>query len=122
MLGMEQFKKMKPIAYLINCARGDFVDEAGLVTVLTQGCIAGAALDVLSGESIGLDHPLLKLENVIITPHVAYYSEESKLKLSRRPYEEIARLVSGQWPQWLINPEVKENFRRRWGKTLPMPA
>ena len=120
MLGIEQFKKMKPTAYLINCARGDFIDEAALVTALAQGYIAGAALDVLQGESMGVDHPLLKFENVIITPHVAYYSEESKLKLARRPYEEIVQLVNGQWPQWLLNPEVKENFRRRWGKILPI--
>ena len=69
---------------------------------------------------MGVDHPLLKFENVIITPHVAYYSEESKLKLARRPYEEIVRLVNEQWPQWLLNPEVKGNFRRRWGKAWPM--
>jgi len=116
MLGVEQFKRMKPTAYLINCARGEFVDEPALYTALTQGYIAGAALDVVQGESMGLDHPLLKLENLIITPHVAYYSEESLVKLRRRPYEEITRMTNGEWPQWLINPEVKENFQSRWGK------
>ena len=120
LLGAEHFKKMKPTAYLINCARGDFIDEAALVDALARGSIAGAALDVVQGENVGSGHPLLKFENVIITPHVAYYSEDSKLKLARRPYDEIARLVNGQWPQWLLNPEVKENFRRRWGKILPI--
>jgi D-3-phosphoglycerate dehydrogenase len=119
MLGMEQFKAMKPTAYLVNCARGDFIDERALVTALTQGYIAGAALDVVQGEGIRLDHPLLKLDNVILTPHTAFYSEESRLKSARRPYEEIARLVNGEWPQWLLNPEVKENFRRRWGNINP---
>ena len=116
MLGMEQFKQMKPTAYLINCARGEFVDEQALYTALTQGCIAGVALDVIQAEGIRPDHPLLELENLIITPHVAYYSEQSLIKLRRRPYEEIARVINGEWPQWLINTEVKENFQSRWGK------
>ena len=116
MLGIKQFKQMKPTAYLINCARGDFIDEPALHTALTQGDIAGAALDVLQAESVGLDHPLLQLENVIITPHAAYYSEESLDRMRRRPYEEIARVINGEWPRWLINTEVKENFQNRWGK------
>ena len=116
MLGVEQFKKMKPTAYVVNCARGEFIDEQALNTALTQGYIAGAALDVLQTEAVTLEHPLLKLENVIITPHAAYYSEQSRLEYRRRPYEEIARIIKGEWPQWLINTQVKENFRSRWGK------
>jgi D-3-phosphoglycerate dehydrogenase len=116
MLGIEQFKKMKPTAYVINCARGAFVDEQALYVALTQGYIAGAALDVLEAEAVSLDHPLLQLENVIITPHTAYYSDQSILKLRRRPYEEISRIVKGEWPQWLLNPEVKEKFMSKWGR------
>ncbi len=118
MLGMVQFKQMKPTAYLINCARGEFIDEQALYTALTQGYIAGAALDVLQTGSVGLEHPLLQLENVIITPHTAWYSEQSVDKVRRRPYEEIVRVINEEWPQWLINPEVKENFKRRWGNRL----
>jgi D-3-phosphoglycerate dehydrogenase len=114
MLGIEQFKKMKPTAYVVNCARGDFIDEEALITALTQGYIAGAALDVLQTEAVGLEHPLLKLENVIINPHAAYYSEQSKFKYRIRPYEEIARIIEGEWPRWLINTEVKKNFQSRW--------
>ena len=116
MLGAEQFKKMKPTAYLINCARGEFIDEAALYQALSRREIAGAALDVIQGESMPPDHPLLKLHNVIITPHTAYYSEEALGRLRKRPFEEIARMVNGRWPQWLINTEVKEKFERRWGK------
>jgi D-3-phosphoglycerate dehydrogenase len=116
MLGMEQFRRMKPTAYLINCARGEFIDEQALYTALAQGYIAGAALDVLQAGRIGPDHPLLQLENVIITPHTAWYSEQSVDKSRRRPYEEIVRMINGEWPRWLINPEVKDNFSRRWGK------
>jgi len=116
MLGAEQFKKMKPTACVINCARGEFIDEEALYDAITQGEIAGAALDVIQGESMPLDHPLLKLDNVIITPHVAYYSEEALGRLRKRPFEEIARMVNGDWPQWLINAEVKEKYQQKWEK------
>ena len=116
MLGAEQFKKMKPTAYIINCARGEFIDEEALYDAITQGEIAGAALDVIQEESMPPDHPLLKLENVIITPHTAYYSEEALGRLKKRPFEEIARMANGQWPQWLINTGVKAKFEQRWGK------
>lgn len=116
LLGADEFQRMKSTAYVINCARGEFIEEQALHTALSQGYIAGAALDVLQTEAVTLDHPLLKLENVILTAHSAYYSEESILKYRVRPYQEIARIVRGEWPQWLINPEVKENFINRWGK------
>lgn len=116
MLGIEQFKKMKPTAYVINCARGQLIDEEALYTALTQGYIAGAALDVLEKEAVSLDHPLLRLENVIITAHSAYYSQQSSLEFRRRPYEEISRIVRGEWPRWLLNPQVKEKFMSRWGR------
>jgi D-3-phosphoglycerate dehydrogenase len=116
MLGAEQFKRMKPTAYVINCARGEFIDEAALYQALSRGEIAGAALDVIQEERMLPDHPLLKLDNVIITPHTAYYSEESLARMRRRPFEEIERMVNGQWPQWLLNSEVKKKFEQRWGK------
>ncbi len=116
MLGAEQFKRMKPTAYVINCARGEFIDEAALYQALSRGEIAGAALDVIQEEKMPPDHPLLKLDNVIITPHTAYYSEESLARMRRRPFEEIERMVNGQWPQWLLNTEVKKKFEQRWGK------
>lgn len=116
MLGAEQFQRMKPTAYVINCARGEFIDEAALYQALSRGEIAGAALDVIQEEKMPPDHPLLKLDNVIITPHTAYYSEESLARMRRRPFEEIERMVNGQWPQWLLNTEVKKKFEQRWGK------
>jgi len=110
MIGIDQFKIMKHTAFIINCARGEFIDEQALYLALTQGYIAGAALDVLEREFVGLDHPLLSLENVIITAHSAYYSEQSVLKYRQRPYEEIARIIRGQRPHQLLNPEVKGRF------------
>ena len=116
LLGMEQFRMMKPTAYLINTSRGAAIDQAALYTALTEGYIAGAALDVVAEEpaGIGADHPLLTLDNVIVTAHSAYYSEQSSAKYKQRIYDAVAAIVHHQWPEWLINPEVKENFQKKW--------
>jgi D-3-phosphoglycerate dehydrogenase len=115
MMGLPQFKKMKRTAYLINTARGELVDERALHTALSEGLIAGAGLDVLESEPPGQDNPLLKLNNVLITGHFAYYSEESREELFRWPWEEVARVLHGSWPQGLVNPQVKEQFSTKWG-------
>jgi D-3-phosphoglycerate dehydrogenase len=116
LLGIEQFKKMKPTAYFINCARAELADEEALYTALVNGYIAGAGLDLVSKEVISVGHPLLKLDNVIFTAHSAWYSEHSILEIRRRAYENIGRVFRGEWPKWFINPEVKEKFLERWGK------
>jgi D-3-phosphoglycerate dehydrogenase len=116
LLGIEQFKKMKPTAYFINCARAELADEKALYTALVNGYIAGAGLDLVSKEVISLGHPLLKLDNVIFTAHSAWYSERSIAEIRRRAYENIGRVFRGEWPQWFLNPEVKEKFLKRWGK------
>jgi len=115
LLGVDQFKSMKPTAYIINTARGPLVDEQALTTALTQKLIAGAALDVLETEPPKLDNPLLSMDNVIITGHTAQYSECSEAELWRTPADEIVRVFQGQWPVNVVNPEVKEKFFERWG-------
>ena len=115
MFGLEQFKKMKPTVFLINTARGALVDSDALHTALSGGLIAGAALDVTEPEPINPDNPLLKLENVIFTGHSAYYSETSVVEQRKRPIEEIARVLTGEWPRAMVNPQVKEKFTHRWG-------
>jgi len=119
MLGAKQFRKMKPTAYLINVARGLFIDEKALYNALVKGYIAGAALDVVDAEPECMPpgHPLLTLDNVIITAHSAYYSEQSSFNYKQKIYEAIAAIMQGQWPDWLINPEVKENFLKKWRQT-----
>jgi D-3-phosphoglycerate dehydrogenase len=115
MFGREQFKRMKNTAYLINCARGDFIDEEALYSAVKEGEIAGAGLDVLKKEEVRLDNPLLELEGITITPHSAYYSIASREKYARRPFEEISLLTRSIWPQYLINKEVKEAYAAKWG-------
>ena len=113
LFGVEQFRRMKPTAYIINTARGGLIDEKALLTALSEGYIAGAGLDVMDPEPPKPDNPLLKLENVIITAHCAYYSESSNLELRRRTAGAVVDALSGKWPDTLANPQVKERSNRR---------
>jgi len=103
MIGEAALRAMKPTAYLINTARGPLVAEAALVRALREGWIAGAALDVLETEPPGPDHALRRLDNVILTPHVAFYSEESVQDLQRKAAEEVRRVLSGESPRYPVN-------------------
>jgi len=116
MFGLDQFRKMKRTAFLINTARGALVDSNALYTALLEGLIAGAGLDVTEPEPINPDNALLKLENVVFTGHSAYFSEASVVEQRKRPVEEIARVLTGAWPLGLVNPQVKEKFTLRWGR------
>lgn len=118
LFGLEQFKDMKPHAYFINTGRGGLVDEAALHTALTEGYIQGAAIDVMEEEPPDSNNPLFGLDNIIITPHTGAMSNTSMSELMRRPIEEVARVFRGQWPNGFVNPEVKERFIARWGKTM----
>lgn len=83
LIGRREFELMKPSAYLINTARGELVNEADLLWSLSTGCIAGAAIDVLQGEPPGKDNPILQQrpENLVVTPHIAWASRESRQRL-----------------------------------------
>jgi D-3-phosphoglycerate dehydrogenase len=116
LLSETQFRKMKSTAYVINVARGGIIDEAALYAALSRGYIAGAALDVLDTEPPAPDNPLFKMDNVIITPHTAFYSQQAVAQALRQPEEEVFRVLQGEWPHNLVNPEVKEKFSARWQK------
>jgi D-3-phosphoglycerate dehydrogenase len=106
------FCKMKPAAYLINTARGPIVDEQALAQALDQGHLAGAALDVLSREPPSAS-PLFGRENVILTPHMSFYSLESLIDLQRKAAEEVVRVLSGNAPLNPLNPEALQSGRDR---------
>ncbi len=114
LLGLEQLKKMKPTACLVNTARGAVIDHEALYTALTQGLISMAAVDVTEPEPIPHDSPLLKLENFIVTAHSAGLSPPALTDLQRRPGEEVIRVARGEWPVGLLNPEVKEKYQQKW--------
>jgi D-3-phosphoglycerate dehydrogenase len=105
MFNAEVFRQMKPTAYLINTARGPIVDEAALARALDAGQLAGAALDVMPQEPPS-GSPLLGRNNVIITPHTSFYSEESLVDLQTKAAEEVVRVLKGQAPRNPVNPEV----------------
>ncbi len=108
MMSTEQFKKMKKEAFIINTARGPVVDEKALIQALQEGEIAGAGLDVVEHEPIEKDNPLLKMANVILNPHVAWYSEESQTDLKRKTAQNVADVFQGYFPDYLVNRDVKE--------------
>jgi D-3-phosphoglycerate dehydrogenase len=102
----EAFERMKPSAMLINCARGPIVDAEALHVALTSGQIAAAALDVTEREPIDAEDPLLGLDNLIITPHVAGGSPVTAVEGSRRQAENVLMVLTGQAPHHIANPEV----------------
>ena len=99
------FSQMKPTAYLVNTARGPVVDEAALAAALDKRQLAGAALDVVEKEP-PRGSPLLGRDNVILTPHTSFYSEESLADLQTKAAEEVVRVLSGEAPRNPVNPEV----------------
>ena len=111
LIGEAELALMKPTAFLINAARGPLIDEGALHDALARGRIAGAGLDVLVDGAPPPDHPLFKLDNLLITPHVAFFSQEATLELEERAAAEVARVLQGQMPENLVNPEVLAHSR-----------
>jgi len=107
MISTRELGLMKPTAYLINTCRGPVVDEAALTIALTNSTIAGAGLDVFDQEPPPADNPLFKLDNVILTPHLAGPTYENRAKRFRNAFDNVQRVARGQAPFWVI-PELKE--------------
>jgi D-3-phosphoglycerate dehydrogenase len=116
MLTLREFRRMKPTAVLVNTGRGELVNEDDLVVALRTGVIRYAALDVFAGinvfspEGFPTDHPLFGLPNVLMTPHVAAYSTESGFEQKTKGAQAVVDVLSGKWPQHLVNPDVQPWF------------
>jgi D-3-phosphoglycerate dehydrogenase len=106
LIGEDALRAMQPSAYLVNTSRGSLVDEAALERALTEGWIAGAALDVLAEEPARPGHPLLALDNAIVTPHAAFYSEPAIAELSTKAALNVACALRGEVPATVVNPAV----------------
>ena len=106
LIGAAELARMKPTAYLINTARGAVVDEAALAAALTQGRLAGAALDVQQREPCDLSQPPFNDPRVIVTPHAAFVSEESLADLRRRTAQQVVDRLHGRVPPNVVNPSV----------------
>ena len=118
MIGYEEFKKMKPTCYFINDARGAIVDQPALIKALHEGLIAGAGLDVTVDDPIAPDNPLLKMPNVILTGHSAWYStvSDSGPEFWYKPMSQVILALKGKWPLYAVNPEVEKKWLEKWGK------
>lgn len=105
---------MKPDTILINVSRGPVVEDEPLITALRAGRIGGAALDVFATQPLPPDHPYLALDNVIVTPHMAGITEESMERMGIGAAEEALRVLSGELPVNLRNPEALPHYRKRF--------
>ncbi len=111
----EHFRLMKPTALFINTGRGPTVDESALVKALQEGWIAGAGLDVLEQEPPVPGNPLMGMDNVILTAHVASASARFDPARLRRVGQELALVLGGKWPRSCVNPAVLEKSKlQRW--------
>ncbi len=106
MVNEERLKLMKKTAFIINNARGPVIDEKALYKALKEGWIAGAALDVFEQEPTPVDNPLLKLENVVVAPHISSASHETRSKMAEMVAENLLVFFQGKTPPNLVNPEV----------------
>ena len=115
MLSDAHFSRMKKTALFVNNGRGPTVDEAALIRALEAGEIAGAALDVFEVEPVATDNPLLRMDNVICTPHIASATARMAPETRRRLGRELATVLQGMWPRSAVNPAVLPKTRlRRW--------
>ena len=111
LVGATEFSRMKSSAYIINCARGPIIDEPALVDALRAGEIAGAGLDVMESSAPPADHPLFTMGNVIVTPHVAFLSQQSVLELEVRTAQATVDVLQGRMPEFLVNPAALPHSR-----------
>jgi glyoxylate reductase len=106
LINAEKLRLMKRTAYLINNARGPIVDEKALYRALKEGRIAGAGLDVFEQEPTPVDNPLLKLDNVVVAPHISSASQETRSRMAEIAAENLVAFFEGRKPPNLVNPDV----------------
>ncbi len=112
LMNRDRFRLMKRTALIIHTSRGPVIEEKALVQALQEGWIAGAALDVLDTEP-PQRNPFLHMDNVILTPHAGFYSEEAVAELRATAAMDVKRVLTGQRPNHLVNPDVANHLRRR---------
>jgi D-3-phosphoglycerate dehydrogenase len=110
-LSAPQFALMKKTAIVVNTARGPVIDEPALVAALQEGRLAGAGLDVFEQEPIAKDHPLLGMNNVVLSSHAAWYSEDSEYEIRTKTAQNVVDVMQGRPPTYLANPAVRDLAR-----------
>jgi len=119
LIGADELALMRPHAILINVARGAVVDEAALLAALRARRIAGAALDVFAVQPLPPDHPFFALDNVLLTPHLAGITEGSMRRMGLGAVAEVLRVLAGEPPANLVNPDALPRWRARFGAAQP---
>ena len=122
MIDAAAFARMKPGAVFISTARGGIHDEAGLLQAIRSGRVAGAGLDVWDREPPPLDHPLLACDTVVATYHTAGVTHEARRNMASISADQIVRLLHGERPPRLVNPEVWPAYARRFEAILKRPV
>lgn len=112
MIGAAQLAKMKPTAFLINAARGPIVDERALIKALREGRIAGAGLDVFEQEPVDPENPLLKMDNVVVVPHVGSATIATRRAMAALAVDNVVAVLQGRPPLTPVNPEVLPRLRK----------
>lgn len=107
MIGSAELAQMQPHAVLINCSRGPVIDFPALHDALSNGRIAGAGLDVFPQEPPSPSEPVLSLDNVVLTPHLAGASHETRVKQTRNAFDNVLRVARGERPLWVV-PELRD--------------
>ena len=118
MVGAKQYALMKPSAYLVTTARGSIHDEDALAEALRAKKLAGAGLDVWEKEPPPLDHPLLHMDNVIVTPHTAGVTREARENMGRVAAEQMLAALDGKPVARVLNPEVWPRYAARFKETF----
>ena len=121
MIGAEQLARMRTDAILVNTSRGGVIDGVALVEALRTGSILGAAIDVHESEPLSAGDPLTQFDSVVLTPHLAWYTEESYDELKRRTVANVVEICAGRAPRNIVNPEVLGTPGRNSG-CAPFPA
>lgn len=106
MIGEQQLRMMKNNAYLVNTSRGGLIQEKALIGALKEGRIAGAGLDVYEQEPPSLDNPLFEMDNVVLTPHIAWYTDEALRRLENLAVQRAIELLQGKIPKTVVNPDA----------------
>jgi len=114
LIGEPEFGKMEKKPIIINTSRGPIVDEEALTRALDQDLVSGAGLDVLEKEPPGSGHPLLSRSNVVLSPHISFYSVESISELKRRTAKNVADVLAETWPGSVVNSDVRGKTRARF--------
>ncbi len=120
LVNADAFAKMKETVIIVNTSRGPIIDEQSMIAALQSNAIAGAGLDVLEQEPPATDNPLLQMENVIVTPHVASATSRMRPETRRRVGREVALVMKGRWPMSCVNPTVMPRVPLERWQPYPM--